>query len=110
MTDDQWNSGHAALDGHSLVISNLINGLDLYTIPTMERIKTFAYTIVRNFPMQVAIIPQTNWIVCGGDDGFVRIYHLRTGQILHQLDHGEGKDSFYTSLVFPVTYFIQAEN
>lgn len=52
MIDDRvYSSGHAALDGHNFVVSNLANGLDLYTIPTMEQIKTLAYTIVRNFPM-----------------------------------------------------------
>jgi len=94
MTNDWGYSGHAALDGQTFVVSNLANGLDLYTIPTMERMKTLEYTIIRNFPMQVAIVPQMNWVVCGGDDGFVQIYHLRMGQILAQLAHGEGNDGF----------------
>jgi hypothetical protein len=43
---------------------------DQYAIPTMERMRTFTYTIIRNYPLEVAIVKHGDWIVTGGDDGF----------------------------------------
>ena len=72
-------------------MSNLVSGVDLYAIPSMERLQTMSHTIIRNVPLQVTVTHNGQWVVLGGDDGFVRIYDRRTGQFLGRLDHGRGK-------------------
>jgi hypothetical protein len=68
--DVQANSGQAVVHEHSLFVTNLVNRIDQYTILTMEHIKTFPYAIIQNYPLQVAIVKETEWIMSGGDDGF----------------------------------------
>ena len=85
------HSGGTALNGHNLMVLNLMDGLDHYIIPTMERVRTFPYTITRNVLIQVAIIREKDWVVSGGDDGFARIYDSRTGRFLQRLDQGSGQ-------------------
>jgi len=84
-------SGHATLDGHQLLLSNLVNGLDIYAIPTLLRTRSFPHTIHCNVVLKVAFVRFMNWVVSGGDDGFGRLYDSRTGQFLQSLEHGGGK-------------------
>jgi WD40 repeat protein len=91
---------------HSLFVTNLVNGIDQYTIPTMECIKTFPYAIIQNYPLQVAIVKETEWIVSGGDDGFAQIYDLRTGKFLQRLDHGGCKSSKCLFSIYLLTTYI----
>ena len=37
------------LHEHNLFVSNLVNGVNQYVIPTMERMRTNPYTIIRNY-------------------------------------------------------------
>jgi hypothetical protein len=83
--------GHAELNGSNLVVSNLVNGVDQYIIPTMEQLQTFPHPILRNVPIQVTVARDGQWIALGRDDGFARVYDCRTGQFLQHLDHGCGK-------------------
>ncbi|KZP10215.1 hypothetical protein FIBSPDRAFT_690704, partial [Athelia psychrophila] len=80
-------SGASAQLGQQLVISNLSNGLDLYTLPTMQLERTFTHTVAVNLILQVAIIPQRRWVIVGGDDGFIRIFNLDSGNFLFSLVH-----------------------
>jgi WD40 repeat protein len=61
----------------------------------MERLQSMSHTISRNVPLQVTATHNGQWVVLGGDDGFVRIYDGRTGQFLHRLDHGSGKQAIF---------------
>ncbi|KAI0918159.1 hypothetical protein AcV5_002927 [Taiwanofungus camphoratus] len=67
-------------------ISNLCDGMDQYRFPSMERIRSFPYAIQRNYPMQVAV--DATRMVCGGDDGFARVFDRENGQFLESLMHG----------------------
>jgi len=96
-------SGQAVLHGHHLFISNLVNGVDQYIVPTMECVKTFPYTITQNYIMQVAVVKETGWIVLGGDNGFARIHDSRTGNFLQRLDHGDCKILFLLLSLFTST-------
>lgn len=84
-------SGHAALEGGNLVVSNLSNGLDHYHFPSLQRIKGITFTIQKNKILEVAIIPEHGWFLSGGDDGYARIYDSRTGQLLRKLQHEDGE-------------------
>ncbi|KLO05670.1 WD40 repeat-like protein, partial [Schizopora paradoxa] len=84
--------GHAYLcsaDGTFLYVSNLLDGVDQYRFPNMEKVQSFTHPISVNLPLQVACAARGQWIVCGGDSGFARVFNRRTGQVLQILDHCE---------------------
>ncbi|EGN96709.1 hypothetical protein SERLA73DRAFT_57979 [Serpula lacrymans var. lacrymans S7.3] len=81
------DSGHSAIDGQYLVVSNLLSGLDRYKLPRMERILSSPHTIIVNVPLQVAIVPQEGWIVCRGDNGFAQLFCFSSGKFLACLSH-----------------------
>ncbi|OBZ65962.1 hypothetical protein A0H81_14165 [Grifola frondosa] len=83
--------GHAILseDETSLILSNLLDGLDHYSFPSLERVQTFPYPISQNYPMQVVTTgSRSRWIVSGGDDGFARVYDRCNGHLIASLTHG----------------------
>ncbi|KZP30001.1 hypothetical protein FIBSPDRAFT_726767, partial [Athelia psychrophila] len=94
-----------ALNGQHLLISNLFNGLDLYSLPTMELEHAFTHAITLNVILQVVIISQPHWAVVGGDDRFVRIFDICSGNILFSLMHGEPGH-----LVWTITTYQDSEN
>lgn len=75
------------MNGQRLLVSNLLNGLDLYSLPSMELERTFTHAITVNVILQVVITPQQEWVVVGGDDGFVRVFDLHSGNFLFSLLH-----------------------
>lgn len=81
-------SGYSAFDGQRLLVSNLLNGVDQYSFPTMEHIGNFPHAIATNIILQVAMIPRL--AVVGGDDGFVRVFDIGSGAFLFSLAHGNG--------------------
>lgn len=84
-------SGHSALNGQHLLVSNLFNGVDVYSLPTMELERTFTHAITVNMIMQVVFTSQQEWVVAGGDDGFVRIFDMCSGNFLFSLLHNTSK-------------------
>lgn len=57
----------------------------------MQLERTFTHTVAVNLILQVAIIPQRRWVIVGGDDGFIRIFNLDSGNFLFSLVHDERK-------------------
>ena len=88
-------SGNAVLcpDSKYIFVTNLVDGVDQYTFPTLERVQTFHHNIVHNYPLQVATLQQAAFIVVGGDNGFARIFERRNGQLFAQLKHGDEGDT-----------------
>lgn len=80
------------------MVSNLVNGIDQYILPTMERVRTFSHTIHRNVPLHVATAQENSWVLSGGDDGFARVFDLRTGELLEKVAHGLG--TYYSRMLF----------
>jgi hypothetical protein len=71
-----------------LLISNLVNGIDLYSFPTLQRIRHFDYVAKTNVPLQLCLARQAlDWVVMGGDDGAARIYDRATGALVRTLRH-----------------------
>jgi hypothetical protein len=88
------SSGNAVLcpDSKYIFVTNLVDGVDQYTFPTLERVQTFSHNVVHNYPLQVATLQQASFVVAGGDNGFARIFERRNGQLLSQLKHGDDGD------------------
>lgn len=87
------SSGGSALSGQRLLISNLLNGLDVYSLPAMQLERTFTHTISVNVILQLVVTSPQEWVVVGGDDGFVRIFDMHSGNFLFSLLHAERKSS-----------------
>ncbi|KZS99826.1 uncharacterized protein LAESUDRAFT_667510, partial [Laetiporus sulphureus 93-53] len=75
-------------DDEFIFITNLVNGVDQYKFPSLERLRSYTYPIVHNRIMQIATFG-TN-IVVGGDDGFARLFDSRTGRLIECLNHSSG--------------------
>ncbi|KZT01104.1 WD40 repeat-like protein, partial [Laetiporus sulphureus 93-53] len=83
--------GHSMLssDEQSLFISNLLSGVDQYRLPSMKQTRSYSYPILHNYMMQVSLFD--NKVVMGRDDGFARVFDIRTGQLTQMLDHSHGE-------------------
>ena len=83
--------GHAAIggDGRTLIVSNLVDGVDTYSIPPKEPLHTFCHTINQNVPLLVLVVPGSSLFVVGSDDGCPRLYDQRTGHLSNVLRHGK---------------------
>jgi WD40 repeat protein len=72
-----------------LAIANLHDGVDLYSIPNMQLIKTYSHGNTNNAIFKVSFV-DTNWLVSGGQDGFARLFDVQSGQFLQKMEHGSG--------------------
>ncbi|KZP21247.1 hypothetical protein FIBSPDRAFT_741032, partial [Athelia psychrophila] len=89
--------GRPALNCNHLLVSNPFNGLDFYSLPTMELKHTFTHTITLNVTPQAVAISQLQWMVVGGDDGLVCLFDMCSGNFLFSLTHGECECIFTVS-------------
>lgn len=89
----QLFSGHAVVVASEriLLVSNLLNGIDAYTLPPTRAIKVFQQHIRYNVPLLVTSAKDGELVVVGSDDGLVRIYDYRSGTVLQELHHGPSK-------------------
>jgi hypothetical protein len=78
-------------DQRSLVVSNLVSGVDTYTVPPRQPIRLFAHPIRENQALHVSLALQGALTIAGSDDGCVRLFEQRTGLLYHQLPHGNGE-------------------
>ncbi|THH08996.1 hypothetical protein EW146_g8811 [Bondarzewia mesenterica] len=51
-------NANLGLNGKSLVVTNLLSGIDEYSFSLMERLQMFSHPVLRNFPLQ-----SVNWSV-----------------------------------------------
>jgi WD40 repeat protein len=82
------DSGFSFVDGDSLFVSNLSNGVDLYSLRTMQRLRHYEAPVTINVPLQIALARQNlDRVVVGGVDGAVRVYDRSTGELVLRLEH-----------------------
>ena len=82
-------SAHAVLKENFLVITNLHDGIDLYSVPNMQLIKMYSHSNVNNTIFKVSFV-DSDWLVLGWQDGFARLYDVHSGQFLQKLEHSSG--------------------
>ena len=85
------HSGDACLDGHNLLVSNLCDGVDKYTVPTLHQSQSYPHNVLVNVPLQISVVQQTGMVLVGGDTGFAHIFNYHTSAFLNKLDHGTGE-------------------
>ena len=81
-------SGFSILDGDSLFISNLSNGIDLYSLRTMQRLRHFESVVTVNVPFQIALARHAlDHVILGDARGTLQVYDRATGELVHRLEH-----------------------
>jgi len=68
------HSGSACLDRQQLLIMNLRDSVDQYVPPTMHLAQSYHHMILINAPLQVSVARESEWVVVGGDNGFVWVF------------------------------------
>jgi hypothetical protein len=84
-------SGNSMLspDGHSLLVSNLSDAMNSYSLDTLNATKSYRYTINprMNFPLAVAYLKRGKYVTCGTHTGAVQIWDRESGEIFQVLEH-----------------------
>ena len=91
-------SGYATFseDQQSILVSNLVTGIDSYAVsgvspgvpPVLQQ--SFRHSISHNVPLQITSALYGSWVISGSDDGSVRIFDQRSGELLKSLRHADG--------------------
>jgi hypothetical protein len=108
-----FHSGHAefSCDQRTLLVSNLVYGIDAYEILTdpitLRNQQSYRFAIRNNVPLQVTSAMQGSWVITGSDEGLVRIFGQRSGDIIQCLRHGDSKSVLHaSSLLVLKNYFL----
>ena len=78
------------MTGSQLAMANLHNRVDIYSIPSLNLVKYFSYSIKINALYKVCIV-NDGWVVAGGENGFARLYNMRRGELLQMIPHSDGE-------------------
>lgn len=81
-----------------LVVTNLYDGLDYYSIPTRRWVNTTIHSMGENVCVPVEHIHDGSDILFGGSSGCARILHKANGVTTAVLEHDrDGNESFLYS-------------
>lgn len=78
-----------AADNQLLIVTNLVNGINIYSLPPGQPLRSFTHPIRLNVPLLVSSALQGSLIVVGGDNGSARVYDSCLG-LVTVLPHGQG--------------------
>jgi len=82
-------SAYSDLNENYLAVTNLHDGVDLYSVPNMQLIKTYSHGNANTAIFKVSFVNK-GWLVSGGQDGFAQMYDVRSGQLVQKLEHDSG--------------------
>ena len=87
------HSGYATLsaDERLLFTSNLKGGVDTYSIPPAQHIRSLPHPIHRNLPLTLCSAFGAALTLAGSDDGSPRVFDQRIGSLVQSLPHGQGE-------------------
>ncbi|KAG2336462.1 WD40 repeat-like protein [Suillus weaverae] len=85
-------SGNTTLKGNFLLVSNLKDGVDKHSVPSLQHVQSCSHVILRNVPLQISVARQAGLIFIRGDNGFTRIFNYSTGAFRGQLEHANWGD------------------
>ena len=78
------------MTGSQLAVANLHNGVDIYSIPSLNLVKSFSYSIKINALYKVCIA-NDGWVVAGGENSFACLYDMHRGELLQMIPHSDGE-------------------
>ena len=102
--DIDLQSGHADLQEKYLVISNLDDGLDGYSIPNMQLMKTYSHGNINDMILRVTFVANGQ-LVSRGKGGYAQIYDVQSSQLLQMLEHCKGELRYSLCIPFILCYF-----
>ncbi|RDB22826.1 hypothetical protein Hypma_010168 [Hypsizygus marmoreus] len=81
--------GNASLsiDERTLTVSNLKDGIDTYSLPPRQPLRSFRHPISSNVPLSVCSTQDGALMLAGSDDGSPRLFDLRLGSLTQTLPH-----------------------
>lgn len=87
-------SGHSSVsaDETILCITNLESGCDLYSMPSLQKIRTFPQSITINSQIE-GTLALDNLFITGSDDGVINIYDILSGHRVSTLTHSKCESS-----------------
>jgi WD40 repeat protein len=82
-------SAQAAItpDESKIVVSNLYDGFDVYSLNDRKHIRTLPIYIMENVSLPVTFVHDCKTVLLGSSQGTVRLVDISTGDILHILRH-----------------------
>ena len=86
LVTQQHYSAYSDLNENYLAVTNLHDGVDLYSLPSMQLIRTYSHSNANTAIIKVSFVNK-GWLASGGQDGFARMYDVRSGQLLQKLEH-----------------------
>jgi hypothetical protein len=76
-------------DRRSILVCNLKNGIDSYSLSPFRLTKTFKHSGRIYICLQITTALRGTWVMSGSDDGAIRIFDPVSGQMIHCLRHGD---------------------
>ena len=86
----QYYSAYTDLNKNYLAVTNLHDGVDLYSVSSMQLIKTYLHGNANTAIFKLSFVNKS-WLVSGGLDGVARLYDVRSGQLVQKLEHDLSK-------------------
>ena len=84
------HSRQSDMIGSELAVANLHNQIDIYSIPSLNLVQSFAFSIKINTLYKFCIASNV-WVVAGGENGCAHLYNLQQGELLQMIQHAEGE-------------------
>ena len=96
-------------DSNSIFVTDLEDGIDQYKLPNMQRSRTYSHEIISNVPLQVTTANCGEWLICGGDNRFVRVFDRWSGKFMEKLGHAKGAPTLNTLMSSHLIHFLTAK-
>ena len=105
-SDVNPQSAHANLQENGLVVSNLDDSLDVYSILNMQLMKNYSHGNTNDRIFKVAFVANGQ-LVSGGKGSCARVYDVQSGQLLQTLDHDKGELSLQFAFMVAASLNVQ---
>ncbi|KAF8998015.1 hypothetical protein BDQ17DRAFT_1248003, partial [Cyathus striatus] len=78
-------------DNHTLLVSNLQDGVDIYAILPVQPLRLLKHAICSNVALVISLALEGELVVVSSDDGAVHVYDQCLGTLVALLPHGYSK-------------------
>ena len=103
LATELWHGLLASMFFSDVAVSNLDNGLDIYSLANVQLMKNCPHGNTNDRIFKVAFVANDQ-LVSGGKGGCARVYDVQSGQLLQMLEHNKGELSL--QFAFHSLYFV----